>query len=109
MTSETSTAPTQIFPLVRHLSYRLTPILLKTSITPNQITAVSLFFGLLCAACFISGNHIAGIIGAIFMTASYTFDNCYGEVAQLKTCLLSLAQNLMTWRIGWSMPASLRL
>ena len=84
MTSESITAPTQIFPLVRHLSYRLTPILLKTSITPNQITAVSLLFGLLCAVCFISGNHIAGIIGALLLTASYTFDNCDGEVARIK-------------------------
>ena len=84
MTSEPSTAPTHIFPLVRHLSYRLTPILLKTSITPNQITAVSLLFGLLCAVCFISGNYIAGIVGALLLTASYTFDNCDGEVARTK-------------------------
>lgn len=84
MTSESSAAPTQIFPLVRHLSYRLTPVLLKTSITPNQITAVSLSLGLLCAACFISGNHIAAIVGALLLTASYTFDNCDGEVARIK-------------------------
>ena len=84
MTTEFSTAPTQLFPLVRHLSYRLTPILLKTSITPNQITAVSLSLGLLCAVCFITGNHIAGIFGALLMTASYTFDNCDGEVARTK-------------------------
>jgi len=84
MSSETNTAPTQIFPLVRHLSYRLTPVLLRTSITPNQITAISLLFGLLCAACFISGNYYAGVIGAILMTASYTFDNCDGEVARTK-------------------------
>ena len=84
MTSEPITTPTQIFPLVRHLSYRLTPVLLKTPITPNQITAVSLVFGLLCALCFISGNHIAGIIGALLLTASYTFDNCDGEIARIK-------------------------
>ena len=84
MASEFIIAPTQVFPLVRHLSYRLTPILLKTSITPNQITAVSLLFGLLCAVCFILGNYIAGIIGAILLTASYTFDNCDGEVARIK-------------------------
>ncbi len=84
MNTESSAAPTQIFPLVRHLSYRLTPVLLNTPITPNQITSISLSFGLLCAACFISGNHIAGIIGALLMTASYTFDNCDGDVARTK-------------------------
>lgn len=84
MTSQPSAAPTQLFPLVRHLSYRLTPILLKTSITPNQITSISLLLGLLCAVCFISGNYVAGIIGALLMTTSYTFDNCDGEVARIK-------------------------
>lgn len=80
----TLTAPEQIFPLVRHLSYRLTPILLKTPITPNQITIISLLLGLICAACFTQGNWIAGIIGGLLLVASYTFDNCDGEVARIK-------------------------
>ncbi len=83
MTS-TRNAPTHIFPLVRHLSYRLTPLFLKTAITPNQITAASLLFGLLSAVCFTSGNYIGGIMGALCMTASYIFDNCDGEVARVK-------------------------
>jgi CDP-alcohol phosphatidyltransferase len=84
MAPESIIAPTQVFPLVRHLSFRLTPVLLKISITPNQITALSLLFGLLCAVCFILGNYIAGIIGALFLTISYTLDNCDGEVARIK-------------------------
>ena len=59
MTTESSAAPTQLFPLVRHLSYRLTPLLLKTAITPNQITAISLSLGLLCARLFYLRAHIA--------------------------------------------------
>ncbi len=78
------TKPTQLFPLVRHLSYRLTPVLLNTSLTPNQVTAISLVLGLLCALCFLSGNYLTGIIGALFLTASYTFDNCDGEIARIK-------------------------
>ena len=77
-------APRQLFPLVRHLSYRLTPLLLKTPITPNQITAISLSLGLLCALCFISSNYIVGVIGALLLTMSYAFDNCDGEVARVK-------------------------
>jgi len=84
MNTYTLTVPEQIFPLVRHLSYRLTPILLKTSITPNQITTISLLLGLICAACFTRGNWIAGIIGGLLLVASYTFDNCDGEIARLK-------------------------
>ncbi len=82
--THTLTAPEQIFPLVRHLSYRLTPILLKTPITPNQITIISLLLGLICAACFAQGNWIAGIIGGLLLVTSYTFDNCDGEVARIK-------------------------
>lgn len=80
----TLSAPEQIFPLVRHLSYRLTPILLKMSITPNQITTISLILGLICAACFTQGNWMLGIIGGLLLVASYTFDNCDGEVARIK-------------------------
>ena len=78
------TAPEQLFPLVRHLSYRLTPILLKTSATPNQITTISLLLGLACAACFTQGEWITGIVGGLLLIASYTFDNCDGEVARIK-------------------------
>ncbi|MFT5426527.1 MAG: archaetidylinositol phosphate synthase [Gammaproteobacteria bacterium] len=78
------TAPEQLFPLVRHLSYRLTPLLLKTSVTPNQITTVSLLLGLACAVCFIQGSWVTGIIGGLLLVASYTFDNCDGEVARIK-------------------------
>ncbi len=81
---ETLTAPEQLFPLVRHLSYRLTPILLKTPATPNQITSISLLLGLACAAFFTQGGWITGIIGGLLLVASYTFDNCDGEVARIK-------------------------
>ena len=81
---DTLITPEQLFPLVRHLSYRLTPILLKTPATPNQITSISLLLGLACAACFTQGGWITGIIGGLLLVASYTFDNCDGEVARIK-------------------------
>ena len=90
MTTETQdysdqiTKPTQLFPLVRHMSYRLTPILLNTSLTPNQVTSISMAMGLIGAACVAFGNMIMGIIGALLLTASYTFDNCDGEIARIK-------------------------
>ena len=90
MTTETQdysdqiTKPTQLFPLTRHLSYRLTPILLNTALTPNQVTSISMAFGLIGAACFMLGNAIMGVIGALLLTACYTFDNCDGEIARIK-------------------------
>jgi len=76
--------PKQLFPLVRHLSYYLTPVLLKYPVTPNQITTVSLLLGLAGAALFISGSWYFGIIGGLLLVVSYTLDNCDGEVARVK-------------------------
>ncbi len=92
------------------MSYRLTPLLLKTPVTPNQITAVSLLLGLLCAACFISGNYSFGIIGALLLTLSYTFDNCDGEVARIKKMSSDLGakfDDMADWIVDASFFAAL--
>ncbi|MFT5396307.1 MAG: phosphatidylglycerophosphate synthase [Gammaproteobacteria bacterium] len=110
MNTESSVAPTQLFPLVRQLSYRLTPVLLKTPITPNQITALSLLFGLLCAVCFMLGNYTFGIIGALFLTMSYTLDNCDGEVARFKNMSSEFGakfDDMVDWMVDASFFAAL--
>src|SRR3989304_2869286 len=77
-------APVQLFPLVRHFSYRLTPLLLQWPLTPNQITLISLLLGLAGAACFLGGGWVPGGLGGVLLVAWYTFDNCDGEVARIK-------------------------
>jgi CDP-L-myo-inositol myo-inositolphosphotransferase len=84
MISRTKKSLTEFFPLIRQLSCRLTPILLKTFFTPNQITFLSLLCGLLCAGCFSFGAHNLEVIGAFFLVISYTLDNCDGEIARIK-------------------------
>ena len=76
--------PKQWFPLIRHFSLRLTPLLLRWPITPNQITLVSLFLGLAGCALFISSDWTTDIIGALLIVVSYILDNCDGEVARIK-------------------------
>jgi phosphatidylglycerophosphate synthase len=76
--------PKQLFPLVRHFSCRLTPVLLRWPITPNQITIFSLFLGLAGAGFFIFSDWIIDIIGALLVSFSYILDNCDGEVARIK-------------------------
>ncbi len=98
-------APEQIFPLIRHLSYRLTPILLKIPITPNQITVVSLLLGLSCAACFMQGDWITGIVGGLLLVASYVFDNCDGEVARVKNMSSDFGAKLDDM-VDWIVDAS---
>lgn len=76
--------PKQLMPLTRHLSYPLTLALAKLPVTPNQITAVSLALGLGCAGALALGTREAALWGAVMLIASYTFDNCDGEIARLK-------------------------
>jgi len=44
--SPLAAAAWRIFPLVRHLSNLLSPVLIKLPVTPNQVTAASLACGL---------------------------------------------------------------
>lgn len=76
--------PTQMFPLTRHLSWHLTRILVRTPLTPNQITALSMLAGLAGAWCFTYGTRSAGVAGGLLLILCYTLDNCDGEIARLK-------------------------
>ena len=82
--SYTLTAPKQLLPVTRHLSYRLTPLIYRLPLTPNQITALSMAAGLAGAWCFSLGTPDWGIIGSLLLVACYTLDNCDGEIARLK-------------------------
>jgi hypothetical protein len=62
--------------LVRHL--------VKTSITPNQITALALCAGLASAACFFVGSKTSLVIGALLLFSSAILDGCDGMIARLK-------------------------
>lgn len=76
--------PKQLFPLTRHLSRRLTPLLASTPLTPNQITGLSLAAGLAAAGFFGIGAWEWGVVGGLLLILSYTLDNCDGEIARLK-------------------------
>ncbi|HXV18965.1 MAG TPA: flippase-like domain-containing protein [Candidatus Omnitrophota bacterium] len=68
----------------RKISERLTLLLAKTSLTPNHVTAISLFFGLAAGAVFSYGSKSALLWGALFLHISFILDNCDGELARLK-------------------------
>lgn len=110
MTTKSNIAPTQVFPLVRQFSYRLTPVLLKTSINPNQITTLSLLFGLLGAVCFMLGDYVFNITGSLLLTLSYTLDNCDGEVARIKNMSSEFGakfDDMVDWMVDTSFFAAL--
>ena len=56
----------------------------KIKITPNQITALSIVFGILSVIFFLFGNWIWFIIGSITLQTSYIFDCADGQLARLK-------------------------
>lgn len=72
------------FPLVRHLSNRLTPLLARTPFTPNQITGADLVLGIGAGWCYSQGSPPWMLTGAVLLILSYVLDNCDGEVARLK-------------------------
>ena len=73
-----------MFPLVRHLSNKTTAILLKSPVTPNQLTSLSLVSGLAAAFLYALASYGYGIIAGALLLISYVLDNCDGEIARSK-------------------------
>ncbi len=53
-----------VFPLVRHLSVRVTPVLARLPMRANQITAVSLPSGLASGLCMMQGDRTWAVLSA---------------------------------------------
>lgn len=79
-----SASPEGTFPLSRHLSHRLTPVLVRLPVTGNQITTASLVAGLGCAWCYMQGGRVWALGGSVLFILCYVLDNCDGEIARLK-------------------------
>ena len=101
-----------IFPLIRHLSSRVTPLLAKLPVTANQITAVSLACGLFCSWLMTMQTQPEAILGAILLVVCYVLDNCDGEIPRLKgqsskfgsafdTCVDWLVHTTFFAALGW--------
>jgi phosphatidylglycerophosphate synthase len=72
------------FPIIRHLSRRLTPLLLRLPISGNQITLLSLAVGIWPAWLLSAGTYDAGIQAGFILLLAYILDHCDGEVARAK-------------------------
>ena len=70
--------------IIRKISGFITGLLVKTPVTPNQVTIISLILGILSAAFFSHGAHTYTIIAGVFYFVSTVFDQCDGEVARFK-------------------------
>ncbi len=70
--------------LSRPASRLLTRMFLNTPISPNQITLMSFFFGLVSAFLFLQGSYGTSVIAAMLLVLSTWVDGADGEIARLK-------------------------
>src|SRR3989344_995137 len=69
---------------VRFFSIYLTSFWLRTSVTPNQITFLSVVVCLTGAGLFATGSFAWEIVGCFLIYFSVVLDACDGEIARLK-------------------------
>jgi len=70
--------------LNRPLSIRISKLLLKTNITPNQISVLSFIIGMAGASLFFLGEYFYLILGGILVHIHSVIDGCDGEIARFK-------------------------
>lgn len=72
----------------RYINRKLSPCLsrwlLRTPLTPNHVTLISLAVGLIAALSFAAEGWLSGVVGALLLQCSAVIDCCDGEVARLK-------------------------
>lgn len=70
--------------LNKKLSFPITRYLVKTSITPNQITVICFLIGLLGCGLLLSMSWPLRILGVMLLQLNSVIDGCDGEVARFK-------------------------
>lgn len=83
--------------LDRKISNLVTQQLLKTPITPNQITALVTLIGLAAGWSFAQGTPISRLVGAFLFWASSVLGGCDGEVARARHRTSRLGRWLNLW------------
>lgn len=75
-------------PVSRHinrpLSVRISRYLVRTPVTPNQISLISFVLSLIAAGLLAAGSYAALIAGGVLAQLASVIDGCDGEVARLK-------------------------
>lgn len=70
--------------LNRPLSRRLSLLLARTAVTPNQLSALSFVVVLIGAACLAMSQWTMWILGGLVIQLGSVLDGCDGEIARLK-------------------------
>jgi CDP-L-myo-inositol myo-inositolphosphotransferase len=70
--------------IIRKISGFISGFLIRTPVTPNQVTIISLILGIISGVFFSLGEHTYTITAGLLYFLSTVFDQCDGEVARLK-------------------------
>jgi choline kinase/phosphatidylglycerophosphate synthase len=70
--------------IYRPIAFVLARILVRTDVTPNQITGAALVSSVVAAVAFTTGSRVGFISGAMLYALSNVLDCCDGMVARLK-------------------------
>ena len=80
--------------LHRPLAYGFVAAVYRTSLTPNQVTLLSLFAGFAAAACFVVGTPHAMLWGGALLWTSAILDGADGILARAKNVFSELGRAL---------------
>ena len=69
---------------VRKISIYITKLLLKTDVTPNQISGLSILIGIIAGIFFVFGNYWYTLVGASVLLLSNIVDCVDGEIARYR-------------------------
>lgn len=78
----------------RPLAYGLVALLYRSSVTPNQVTLLSLLVGLSAGACFIAGAPELMLWGGVLLWTSAILDGADGILARAKGAFSELGRAL---------------
>ena len=68
----------------RKISLPISVALIRTPLTPNQLSVLLVAVGFYSAWLFSVGHYVAGVVGASLSLAASILDGCDGEIARLK-------------------------
>lgn len=68
----------------RGISARLSALLVRTPLTPNHVTTLSMGAGLWAGYFFSHGTRGSMLLGAVFLQLAFILDNCDGDIARAK-------------------------
>ncbi len=94
-----------LFPMIRHISGLVTPVLARTPLRANHITAVSLLIGLGAAWVLWRDGQSSSVPGAVLLFVYYVLDHCDGEIARLKNQTSEFGRQFDTF-VDWIVHAA---